>query len=301
MLRLNGRAAAATALALVAAVYTAYAQVDANLGGLTEDNVRGYLAPLPEAFSGAINTAVFHSADVPVAGLTFQVGVEAMVVAFGDDARLYTPTHPAGFSPSSPDGVEVPTVVGDTTAVFVDGQAGTQLGYPGGFDIENFAIAVPQLTIGSFMGTRAVIRYIALELDDTDLGNLELIGFGAQHSISQYFPGLPVNLALGAFYQTFQMGDDLVDSKAFHVMGMASRSFGVIEPYVGLGFDSYSFDVSYDAETDSSDDKIDVDFESENDLHLTGGANLNLSFFHLHGEITHASATSVAVGLRVGM
>jgi hypothetical protein len=300
MHRLKRCVAAALVLATLAGA-RAGAQVDANLGGLDEGNVKGYLAPLPEAFSGAINTSVFHSANIPIAGLTFSVGVEAMVVAFDDADRLYTPTHPAGFSPSGNGDVEVPTVVGDTTAVIVDGQAGTQLGYPGGFDIDNFALAVPQLTIGSFMGTKAVIRYIALEIDDTDLGDLQLIGFGAQHSISQYFPGLPVHLALGAFYQTFEMGEDLVDSKAFHMMAMASRSFGVAEPYVGVGFDSYSFKVSYDNETDTSDERIDVEFDGENDLHLTAGANVNLSLFHLHGEITHASSTSVAVGLRVGL
>ena len=292
----NGRSVALSALASCVTLGVAQAQLDSNLGGLTSDNVEGYLAPLPQAFSGALNLAVFEGADIPLTGLNVSLGVKAMAVGFDDEDRVYRPSVPDGFERG-----EVATVVGDTEATYLDGGGGLQLGFPGGFDIETFALAVPQLTVGSFMGTRAVIRYIAVELDDTELGDLELIGYGLQHSISQYFPLFPANVAAGFFIQSFKVGEDLVESDAFHFSVMGSKSFGTFEPYLGLGFDSYSFDVSYDNTLDDTDDKVKVEFSSENDFHGTLGVAAHLALVHAHLELTTAASLGVAFGVRVGL
>jgi hypothetical protein len=278
---------------------SAHAQVDANLGGLTGENAEGYLAPLPQAFSAALNTSIFKSADIPVAGLSLKVGVEAMAVGFDEDLRSYTPSHPNYFMPANGGAISVPTVVGDTEAVEVEGESGTALYYPGGLNIEDFALAVPQLQFGNFMGTRGVLRYIALDLGDSDLGELELFGIGAQHSISQYFPLWPIDVAAGIFYQSFSVGDDTIDSNALHFGVQASKHYGVFEPYAVVGFDSYSFEVNYESDVDDS--KVNVDFDSENDLHLTLGSNAHLGFFHINLELTQAATTTLALGLAVGM
>lgn len=295
--------AALALLGMLICVGTSSAQVEDNLGGLDAGNAEGYLEPLPAAFSGALNTAIFKSGSIPKAGLTLQFGVEAMIVAYDEDLRTYSPSLPDNFQPADPDpDVDAPTVIGDGESVSVDGMAGTSAHFPGGFDLENFAVAVPQLTVGNFMGTRATIRYIALDLGDVEIGDLELIGFGLQHSITQYLvtPGpKPVDIAVGFFYQSFKLGtDDLVKSSALHLNATASRSFGILAPYAGLGFDSYSFEVNYE---DANGDDVKVEFDNENSMHLTLGSTASFGLAHLHAEINFASAIGIAAGLSVGL
>lgn len=278
---------------------TAAAQLEPNLGALSGDNAKGYLGPLPNALSTTMNSAVFHSGDVPKTGFNFEIGAHVMGMTFDDADRLYKPTDPAGFQ--SIEQVEAPTVIGDTKAVEQQGQAGTVLYHPGGFDIENFTVAVPQVMVGSFMGTRAVARYISLDLGDTDLGKFQLWGIGAQHSISQYFANLPVDVAVGLFYQQFKIGDgDLVDTSTLHFNVTGSKRFGVLEPYVGLGLDSFDMTVKYASSTADPNQQIETDFDNETNQHITVGVRAILAFVMAHAEFNMAAETGVAVGLSFG-
>ncbi len=291
-------------LMLLPAVFlagSAYAQLEANLGGLTQENAKKYLQPLPDAFSGALNTAIFRTGHIPDRGLSIRIGVEAVVVGFNDKDRTYRPTHPVGFvAQDQAEAVSAPTVVGDGTFRAVPGQAGTTLYYPGGFDIGSLLIATPQLSFGYLFGTQAVVRFIAVDLGDADLGEIQLLGLGLQHSVSRYLDNLPLDLAAGFFYQNFQVGKDLIKSNALHFNVTGSRRFGVLEPYVGLGIDSYSMDVEYESGLDAGTTDIKLSFDSKNSLHFTLGASLILPVVQLHAEINQANSTAIAAGLSIG-
>ena len=286
----------ALALAVLgAAVPPARAQLSDNLGVLTAENARKYLAPLPDALSGTMNSAIFTSGKVPKMGLNFSVGIKVMGVKFDDGDRVYTPTDLAGFS-----GPAVPTVIGSTQSVDHTGPGGVTAGYPGGFNISQFAFAAPQLNIGSAMGTRAVVRWFAHDFAaDNFIEKIKFLGIGGQHSISQYFPGLPADLALGAFYQTFKINDDLVDIKTLHVDITGSRSFGILQPYAAVGYDSFKMDASYE-DSSNPGSNIAVSFERTNHAHLTAGMLANLAFVKIHGEVNLAATNGVAVGLSFG-
>lgn len=291
-LRTLALAAALSALATMPAA----AQLSSNLGALSGDNAKGYLGPLPKALSSTLNSAIFQSGSVPKVGVTFNLGVKLMGVSLDGD-RTYRPTDPPGFTSTGP--VDAPTVIGDVNAVAQQGQGGTTLYHPGGFDIEQFALAVPQLEVGNIAGTRAVVRWISVDLGDSDLGKISLFGAGGQHSISQYIPGLPVDVAAGFFYQGFTIGnDDLVKTSAWHADVTGSKRFGMFQPYVGLGYDSFKMDAKY--EESSTGTTISVDFDPETNTHFTAGAALLLPFMRLTGEFNAAAETGVAVGLAFG-
>jgi hypothetical protein len=288
-------------LAVVAMAAPAAADLNDKLGALTGDNAKGYLGPLPKALSATLNSAVFQTGKVPKRGINFTIGVHVMGVNLKDEDRTFTPKDPAGFQSVTP--TPVPTIIGGSESVAVDGQGGTVLNYPGGLDTKTFTIAAPELTIGSVFGTRAVVRWFAMDLKDSDLGKIELFGFGGQHSISQYVPSLPADVAVGAFYQTFKIGDGLLDTKAFHVDVTASKALGVkglvkLEPYVGIGYDTFSMDVSY-TQTDPPD-HIGVSMDRQSNAHFTVGAQLTLAAVKLHGEFNAAANTGAAIGLSVG-
>jgi len=286
----------AVAFACVLPVASAHAQVEGNLSSYTGKNAEGYLKPLQEGFGSALQDALFRSAYIPRTGPQVNVGVNLMIVKFGDDDRTFDATTEEGFFPET--AMEAPTVVGDTLAVRVDGDNATVAYFPGGFDIGSLAIAVPQITIGAYAGTQGILRYIAVDTGDADIGSLSLIGLGLRHSISQYFTNPPVDLAGSFFWQKFQLGDDLVDATSLCVGVQASREYSVFEPYVGLSYDTFAMSVDY--ETEVLDERISVDFDDASSLHITAGLGINLSVVHLHGEVSSASQTSFALGLHVG-
>ena len=280
----------------------ASAQLETNLGALTDENAKGYMGPLPSAVSGTLNSAIFHTGHVPKSQFGFQIEFHAMTVGFDDDDRLYTPTDPVGFQREDPDGVfEAPTIIGGTQHVEQAGEVGTKLFHPGGFDLDNFTLAVPQLTIGSFYGTRAAIRWISLDLGDADLGELDLFGIGIQHSITQYFVEPPIDVALGGFFQQFDIGDKIVDSQMLQVMLMGSKKYGMVEPYVGIGYDTFDMEVEYVRDEGDIDADVAVDFDPEDNAHLTTGVRLNLTNVMVHAEFNAAAETGFAIGLSFGM
>lgn len=296
----------AVTLALALAVLTgiappAGAQLSDNLGALSGDNARKYLGPLPDAFSGTMNSAIFNTGKVPKMGLNFSIGVKVMGVKFADSDRLFTPTDPNGFTSIAPI-QQAPTVVGDTSAVAQNGQGGATAYYPGGFDISKFTFAAPQLTIGSLMGTRAVVRWFSMSFaSDNFIDKISFFGVGAQHSLSQYVPGLPVDLAAGVFYQTFKINESLLDIKALHYGITGSRSFTILQPYAGIGFDSFKMDAAYqDTSVPGSPVDIAVNFDRKSNVRLTAGVLANLAFATLHAEANIAATNGVAVGLSFG-
>lgn len=291
-------AAGALTLALAA---PSYAQLSANLGALTPENVKGYLDPLPKALSSTLNMAAFTTANIPLAGFNLTVGIEAMGVTFADKDRTYSPKDPDGFT--STGAVAAPTVIGDVTSVSQAGQGGTTLFHPGGFDISQFVIAVPQVSIGSVMGTRAVLRWVEFDAGDSELGKISLLGIGVQHSLNHYIQGLPFDLAAGAMYQTFKLGEnDLIDTKAMHGELTASKKVGMFfQPYVGLGYDTFKMEVNYDQTVGGSNQSFNVKFDDQNSFHGTVGLLLGFPMVKLHAQVDQGAETGAAIGLRFGL
>lgn len=286
-------------LAMLLAPALASAQIEANLDSYTGQNAKGYLMPLKDGFGAGLNDGLFRSARIPESGFTFSLELKSMFVKFADADKTFTARTEKGFFPETE--VSAPTVIGSTEAVSVQGEGGAIATLPGGFDIGSLGIAVPQITIGTVRGTQAVARYIALNTGDVEIGDLSLFGVGLRHSISQYLNDPPVDIAIGGFYQQFKLGDDLIDSSALTFGAMASRQWSVLEPYVGLSYDSFSMSVDYDSGTTDPPTRLSVDFGSSSSVRLTAGLGLNLlKVIHLQGEVNVASQTSYLLGLSVG-
>ncbi|MDP6529860.1 MAG: hypothetical protein QF819_06475 [Gemmatimonadota bacterium] len=290
--------AALMAVLLVALLSApSFAQLESNLSSMAESYATAYLQPLSSALGASLNSAIFRSGNVPFVGLNFSLDINGVMVQFSDDDRTYSPTLPDGFSP-----VDAPTVIGDTASVYSEGPAGVEIALPGGFDLDRLLTGVPQLTVGSVLGTRAVVRYVSLDLGDSEFGNFRLLGLGGQHSISRYLPGLPVDLAAGAFWQSLQLGDDLLTATALHVDVTASKKFGMIisvEPYASIGIDSFTMEASYTEETLGQ--AVEIAFDRETNPHLTVGAGLNLPILKIHAEANIAAVNGFAAGISFGI
>lgn len=276
----------------------AHAQLDVNLGGLDEANAEGYLAPLSSGLSAGLASGTFRTGNIPQDGFHFSIGLAAMSVGFDDDDRLYTPADPPGFI--SAEEKKVSTVIGDLESVMVTGQGGTERPFPGGFDLEYLVMAAPELRIGCVMGTRAIVRYAVLDLGDADLGEMELFGFGAEHSLSQHIPSLPFDLAAGFMYQSFAIGD-VLDSNHMQLRVTGSKPVQPwLEPYAGVGYNSFTLKGEYTYDAAGGEEDIDLELEAETGVHAVVGVNLLLGGFALYSEYNLAAESGVTIGFAFG-
>ncbi len=302
------RALAALALAAVLAAVgsPAAAQIGDQLSAYTGENAEGYLKPLVDAIGTDLNGGLFHTARIPVSGFHISLEIPVVAVLFADDEATFDAVTENGFEPDPPaDSFDAPTIIGSGEALIVTGEEGTSFAFPGGFDLNSFALAVPQLRIGSYMGTEALVRYIAINTGDVEIGDISLIGFGLRHNINQYFgPEFPVDLAGGFFWQSFKMGDGLLEANAMSFGVQASKRYGTtaaVEPYLGLALDSFGMDVSYESESSGEPEQVDFSFDSETSARLTLGLSMSYSVVNVNAEYTVAGQNGFAFGVSFGM
>lgn len=281
-------------------VSVASAQIEQQLRSYTGRNAAGYLGPLVEALGTDLNSGLFHTANIPTDG--FYVGFELPLttVFFGEDSRTFIATTEGNFSPET--STRAPTVIGSTRSVSVPGDVpGTSFAFPGGFDVDNFPFAAPQLRIGSWRGTEAVLRLLFFDTGNSDLGDLSLYGLGIRHNLSQYFgEAFPVDVAMGASWQSVSLGknesgDHLIASDAYSVGAQASRRVGPVTPYLGIAVDWFSMDVTY--VSSSSDETVALTFDPGADVHTTLGFSYSLTFMNVYGEYNLANQNALTVGL----
>lgn len=296
------RSVSCVALVLLAAS-AASAQIEDQLSTYTGDNAEGYLSPLATAIGAGLNSGVWKSAYIPPDG-GFHIHLETHVAGlfFDDELRTFSAVTEEGFSPETTTN-DAPTVVGSGEALIISGDGGSSFAFPGGFDVNSFVLAAPQVRVGAFRGTEVMFRGIgSVDLEgDTELSTVSFWGIGVHHSISQYLgPVFPVDLAAGVFYQKIALGEDLIDASAFQVSAQVGKrlpvGFAVIEPYAGLSVDTFSMDVVYEKD----DVDIDLSFDTETTLDLTVGLNLTSAFFTLNGEYSIASQNSFVFGFGLG-
>ena len=271
----------------------------------TGPNAVGYLQPLANAFGATLNSSFGYSAFIPKSSFHISLEAPVMGVIFSDEDRTFAATTESGFQPTTTQ--TVPTVVGDGSAVTVPGTGGAAFSFPGGLDLNSFGLVVPQLRLSSIAGTEAVVRWIAYESGDADIGKVDLFGIGGRHSISQYMgPSPVVDLAVGLLWQTFNVGEndrggDFVQTDALSIQLQASKrapvGFMTFEPYATFAWEKLSADLSYD---DTNGDPVEVSLDGENDVRFTVGAGFNFVAGQIWADYSFANTSNFSFGLALG-
>lgn len=275
-------------------------QLEDNLSAYIGKNAEGYLGPLRDGVGGALNSGLFMYPGVPSGGFHVRLDLRAMIVSYKDEDRTFMATTEDSFG-DDPQTVEAPTLVGSTESVTViDQGTGAIYTFPGGFDIDRFGLAAPQITIGSIAGTELLGRWIAVEPGDLEIKKVELFGIGARHSLNHWFDSLPIDLSIHGMYQTLKVDDDLVDARALTLGGAVGKSFGLLAAYAGVSYDTIDLDARYVSEASGQSEEINVNLEKKSGLNLGLGATLRLGFLHLNGEFHAAERTSYALGVGLG-
>jgi hypothetical protein len=183
--------------------------------------------------------------------------------------------------------------------VVVNGDGGTQYVFPGGLNLKYLPLAVPQLTVGSVFGTDLTTRLLFTDTNE-DIGRIRLLGFGLRHSINQYLPGLPVDLAAGVYWQQFTVGDLI---SAANWLGSVQTSYraSIFTFYGALGYERSVLDLDYTFTGTDGDTQVKFDLAGSNNIRFTAGLTFNLGPVKLNADYNFASQSVLSVGLGIGI
>ena len=213
-----------------------------------------------------------------------------MAAFITDEQKTFIAVPEEGWDP--PPDTEMPTIFGEE-----ENPLGED--FPGGvWETNYFPLAVPQLTIGSLFGTEAVFRWFEYKIDE-DIGTVKLFGWGVRHSISQYIPLFPIDVAAGYFWQSFSVGD-MVEARAMYYGLQASYNLSVLCFYAGYGFETSNLDISYTFEENDEEIPIAFELEGKNTSRLTIGIGFDLPIIKIHADYNIGQQNTATAGISFG-
>jgi len=260
----------------------------------TDANGQGYMQPLADAFGANLNSGWYHNAYIQEKGFQLYIGVTAMSAIIPEKNKTFSATTQGFFTPTQ--SVDAPTIFGKSETVTVDGDGGLTYSFPGGLELNNLPMAVPNVTIGSLYGSDLSFRWAAYNIGE-DVGKVQILGGGIRHSIDQYFNVDPINLAAGFFVQQFSLGD-IVEANGWLANIQASYQWKLFTFYGGLGYENSNLDIQYTYESDNSE--IGFNLTGNNSLRATLGITLNLGTVKLHSDYNLANQSLFTLGLGLG-
>ena len=286
-----------TLLAVLCFLAAAQAQVDELISRYAGENGDGFIEPLITGFGANLNSGLYRSAKIPVIGLHMTIGINALAARFSDDQRKFTATTTGYFYPVQE--VEAPTVIGDPKGASAISPEGTEYVFPGGYDMRSFMIGVPSFTIGSIFGTEATLRYFKARLNE-EIGELSLFGIGARHSVSQYFPTLPIDIAAGIFYHKFKISE-IVTSNVYCLHAEVGKSLAIMDVYGGLAYEANKAKVEYTFDSGVETADVSIDVTGKNKFRLTAGVGFNFTLFHINLDYNIGNQNVLNAGVSLGL
>jgi len=286
-----------TVLSLLSFHSLSHADIDELLSRYSGENGKGYVQPLATGFGAGLNSGLYNSAEIKRFGLRFQLELRLTMMLYTDGQRTFEASTGGHFYP--PAKVIAPTIIGDGGGAEVTGDGGTKYHFPGGLEVDALFLACPQVTVGSFFGTEGTIRFMALPLGE-DVGTMRLWGVGARHSLSQYISTLPVDLAIGTFYQRFTLGD-IIDANLLSVHMIGSKSLPLVTFYGGVGYESCTMHMGYTLDVGDLERQVEFDLEGKNRFRGTVGVGLRLLILNVNADLSFGRQTVVSVGIGPGI
>jgi len=264
------------------------AQFADRITDLPVDELKNYATPLATWTGTYLNSGGYYSADVSTL-FGFKIGLIGMMILVPDDQTTF----------QTSDGSESATFFGEKGAA-VPGSAGYVV-YPPGINKTSVPTGIPQIAV-STLGSELMLRFVpTLEIDDVEAG---LFGIGVKHSISQYIPLLPVDIAVQLLYNRVSIESPDLDMKTTNIAfnAHASRSFGLVTLYGGLQYESSSMDIDYTFTGTGfvgvfPDDKLSLSLDGDNNFRLTLGAALRLAVLVINADVNLGSQTAIVAGL----
>jgi hypothetical protein len=297
----RGAGFAVLAALLILSMSTAVAQSDFEnaIGQYSEEQVQGYVQPFADLFSANMNSGHYYYANIPRAGLTLRLEIVPMGAVVTTDQKEYDLPLPWGGTGKAP------TIFGDPNgATFTNPGGGSPYYATGGIiKASMMPFIVPQLRVGSLLGTEGTIRYMSTApFTNETFPKTELFGFSVRHSISQWFDVLPLDVAVGYFFDKLT-AQDLIDFSSSAIGIQAGKNFGIAGVYGGIQWETSKMKLSY-TYTDpytSFSQSVSTELEGANAIRFTVGGSLSFGFMAIFADANFSSVTNFSGGVAFGI
>lgn len=249
------------------------------------DNVPLYLSPLNDMYGASIHSGIFPRYSEK--GFHIQLGIHGARISVSENMSTYNASI-------KEDQILVPTILGDGEPVaYSDG--GLETVFPGGLDIMNMTIAMPELYIGTLYGTDFYGRYAQVPLKG-ELGKLELMGGGIRHDFGRYF--FPEYIKWYLSYSFHQMSTGEKFSSVNHYgltqLGVKLNRIGI---YGLFGYELNDMQYHYIV----NEQKVSTGLNEVTPLRFGGGVNLTFKYIDFFGEYNMIDPVNIIFGIAVGI
>ncbi len=275
-----------------------YSQIQDRFEALGPDNLKNYAKPFATTLGAGLNSGGYNSASISNL-FSFSISFRAMYIMIPEDQKTFTPQLPSGYT-SGP----AATIDGDKGGAYA-GPAG-YITTPGGFNASYAPGGMPQIAV-SFMGTQVMLRYVpSIKISDNE--DFNMFGIGIAHEVSQYFPLMPVDVAVQFLYNKLSVGD-LISCSSVAFNAHASKTFGVVTPYFGLQYESTSLTAKYTIKAQPNsgdpalqqDQNVSVDLNGGDTFRATLGLALDLPVITINADYSISSQPVLSAGLTFGL
>lgn len=281
-----------------------------------EKLIEAYFTPMAGSFGAGLNSGWYNTAKPHSLG-GFDLTLTLNTVIIPSSAKTFNIKAAGGDIFTSND-TEASTIFGsaDATTMTYNNSTGLDVDFemPGGFKTPAIPLPMIQAGIGLIKNTAIDVRYMPM-LNVGDNINVNLFGIGIKHDLLQWIPGIgnaiPMSLSLQGGYTSLNteleiLGQEVsLKTKATTINLVASKKLLMVTGYVGLGYNSatttFTTDANFDLGGIQFDEKVEVAFESNNNLRTNIGLRLNMTVVTIQADYTFAEYPTATLGLGVSL
>ena len=282
-----------------------------------EKLIEAYFTPMAGSFGAGLNSGWYNTAKPHSLG-GFDLTLTLNTVIIPSSAKTFNIKAAGGDIFTSND-TEASTIFGSadaTTMTYNNNSTGLDVDFemPGGFKTPAIPLPMIQAGIGLIKNTAIDVRYMPM-LNVGDNINVNLFGIGIKHDLLQWIPGIgnaiPMSLSLQGGYTSLNteleiLGQEVsLKTKATTINLVASKKLLMVTGYVGLGYNSatttFTTDANFDLGGIQFDEKVEVAFESNNNLRTNIGLRLNMTVVTIQADYTFAEYPTATLGLGVSL
>ena len=282
-----------------------------------ENLIEAYFTPMAESFGAGLNNGWYNTAKPHSLGgfdLTFTLNT----VIIPNSAETFKIGDAFGNVFKS-DENEASTIFGsdnETDMTYTNSVTDSSFNFqmPGGLKTPAVPLPMIQAGIGLIKNTAIDIRYMPM-LNVGDNINVNLFGVGIKHDLLQWIPGIgdaiPMSLSLQAGYTSLNTELKILEqevslkTKATTINLVASKKLLMVTGYVGLGYNSatttFTANADFDLDGLHFDEKVEVAFESNNNLRTNIGLRLNMTVVTIQADYTFSEYPTATLGLGVSL
>jgi hypothetical protein len=312
-------------LLLIIFVTSLFAGIQEKLEQFGVDNGKGYIKPFVNAYGTNFNSGLYNTAKV-LKPFRFGLNINMMLAFVPAEDKTFMPTRPDLSIEYEGETFYLYEESTDETAT-VFGKEGTTIHYnpildnypelnasdleinlPNGANLPAVPLIVPQFHLGLPAGNELMIRGFPKYEISKDVGDVGFWGVGLKHSVSQYIPLVPIDIAVQGVYQTLYVGDIIeLNNLAFNAE--ISKRLLMWTLYGGLGFEQTKLKAEYETEImvyneDSNTfvpEPLDINFEIEgdNNFRTTFGIRYSLLLLKLYADYTMSKYSVFNAGIGI--